>query len=79
MIIHHNAEKNISLYLQNLFRKKMKNVELLEIQYTHIDSIRRFFNDYQIVVIPSTKQAFVSKMLASIGGMDSTSIVFGLK
>ncbi|MBG65434.1 MAG: hypothetical protein CMP73_02105 [Flavobacteriales bacterium] len=78
MIIHHNSEKNISLYLQNLFRKKMKNVELLEIQYTHIDSIRRFFNDYQIVVIPSTKQAFVSKMLASIGGMDSTSIVFGL-
>ncbi|MGY8866270.1 MAG: hypothetical protein ACKVJK_11675, partial [Methylophagaceae bacterium] len=30
------------------------------------------------VIIPSENKAFVSKMLGAIGGMDSTSFVFGL-
>ena len=40
--------------------------------------LRNIFSEFQVVIIPSTNKAFVSKILGSIGIMDSTSIVFGL-
>ena len=43
-----------------------------------MDSIRKMFTEKQVVIIPSENKAFVSKILGSIGGMDSTSLVFGL-
>ena len=43
-----------------------------------MDSIRKIFTEKQVVIIPSENKAFVSKMLGAIGGMDSTSFVFGL-
>ena len=43
-----------------------------------MDSIRKIFSEKQVVIIPSENKGFVSKILGSIGGMDSTSLVFGL-
>jgi len=47
-------------------------------QYTKVDSIRKIFQEKQVVIIPSENKAFASKMLGAIGGMDSTSFVFGM-
>ena len=46
--------------------------------YTHIDSIRDQFLDTQIVILPSNNRAFVSRMLGTLGGIDSVFTVFGL-
>ncbi len=78
IVLHQAKEKGIALYLQNSFREEKKNVKLFDIQYFHVDSLRNIFTEFQIVIIPSTNKAFVSKLLGSIGIMDSTSIVFGL-
>ena len=78
IVLHQTKEKGIALYIQNLFRKENRNVKLFDIQYSHVDSLRQIFTPFQLVIIPSSNKAFVSKLLGSIGIMDSTSIVFGL-
>ena len=57
---------------------RRKEVETFTIEYTKVDSIRKIFTEKQVVIIPSENKGFVSKILGSIGGMDSTSLVFGL-
>ena len=67
-----------SAYIKNLFNLQGKFVEVFTVKYTKVDSIRKMFKEKQVVIIPSENKAFVSKILGSIGGMDSTSLVFGL-
>jgi len=67
-----------SAYIKNLFSQDEKVVETFTMEATRVDSIRKIFSAKQVVIIPSENKAFVSKMLGSIGGMDSTSLVFGL-
>jgi hypothetical protein len=78
VLLHQTKDKAIALFIQNLFRKEKKNIKLFDIQYSHVDSFRNIFTDFQIVIIPSTNRAFVSKLLTSIGRIDSTSIIYGL-
>ena len=78
VVLYDKKEENYALNLKKKFRKETKVIYLNEINSTRVDSIRKFFQDFQIVIIPSTNKAFVSKLLASIGSIDSTSIVFGL-
>jgi hypothetical protein len=67
-----------SAYIKHLFIQQEKEVETFTIEYTKVDSIRKIFTEKQVVIIPSENKAFVSKMLSAIGGMDSSSFVFGL-
>lgn len=78
MLLFQEEEKGIALYAQNLFRKEKRNINIYNIESSHVDSLRNIFSDYQIVIIPSNNRSFVSSVLGSIGIMDSTSIVFGL-
>jgi hypothetical protein len=85
---HHNHDRIIvlnekgyegkSAYIKHLFKKHEKVVETFTVEYTKVDSIRKLFSDKQVVIIPSENKGFVSKILGSIGGLDSTSFVFGL-
>ncbi len=85
---HHNQDRVIvlnqkgyegkSAYIKNLFNQEGKGVETFTLKYTKVDSIRKIFQEKQVVIIPSENKAFVSKILGAIGGMDSTSLVFGL-
>ena len=78
ILLYQSKNKKNALYIKSLFRKENRNIKLFEIQYSHVDSLRNIFSPFQLVIIPSSNKAFVSKLLASIGIMDSTSIVFGL-
>ena len=85
---HHNQDRVIvlnekgyegkSAYIKHLFNQHEKEVETFILEYTKVDSIRKIFSEKQVVIIPSENKGFVSKILGSIGGMDSTSLVFGL-
>ncbi len=78
IILNEEMYKEESLEIENLFLKEGKIVEVFTIQSTKVDEMLEIFKANQVVVIPSENQAFVSKLLSSIGGMDLTSIVFGL-
>ena len=65
-------------YVKNLFSQQQKVVETFALNDVNVDLIRKIFKKKQVVIIPSENKAFVSKILGAIGGMDSTSFVFGL-
>jgi len=67
-----------SAYIKNVFSKEEKVVETFTMESTTVDAIGEIFKEKQVVIIPSENQAFVSKLLGSIGGVDATSLVFGL-
>ena len=78
MICYDEREKGLAKYIERRLSKKLKNIIKMEMAFTHIDSIRDQFLDSQIIILPSYNRAFISKMLASLGGIDSSFIVFGL-
>ena len=78
IVINQIGHEGKSAYVKYLFDEQNKLVETFTLEYTNVDSIRKMFTDKQVVIIPSENKAFVSKILGSIGGMDSTSLVFGL-
>ena len=78
IVLNQRKHEGKSAYIKNLFIKNKKVVETFTMEETKVDSIRNIFKEHQVVIIPSTNQAFVSKLLGSIGGIDSTSLVFGL-
>jgi hypothetical protein len=78
IVLNDKKNKGKSAYIKNLFSQGEKVVETYTVYSTKVDSIRKLFNANQVVIIPSENKAFVSKILGSIGGMDSTSLVFGL-
>ena len=78
IVLNERKHEGESAYIKNLFSQDKKIVETFTMKSTKVDSIRNIFKEKQVVIIPSESQAFVSKLLGSIGGMDSTSLVFGL-
>ena len=79
LVLNERKHEGKSAYIKNLFRLTGKKVvETFTMKSTKVDSIRKIFKKKQFVIIPSKNQAFVSKLLGSIGGIDSTSLVFGL-
>ena len=78
IICYEDKEKGLASYMQRILSKKLKNIKKMEMIFTHIDSIREQFLDSQIIILPSYDRAFVSKMLSSLGGIDSSFVVFGL-
>jgi hypothetical protein len=78
IILNQKGFEGKSAYIKHLFNQHEKEVEAFTVEYTKVDSIRKIFLEKQVVIIPSENKAFVSKILGSIGGMDSTSLVFGL-
>ena len=79
LILHQYDEvRHINSLKRLLTINNFNEINSHEIKYTHVDSIRDIFSPFQIVLIPSTNKAFVSKVLSSIRCLDSTSIVFGL-
>jgi hypothetical protein len=78
IVLNERKHEGKSAYIKNLFSKDKKVVETFTMDSTKVDAIRKIFKEKQVVIIPSKSQAFVSKLLGSIGGMDSTSLVFGL-
>jgi hypothetical protein len=78
IVLNEKGSEGKSAYIKNLFLQQEKEIETFTIEYTKVDSIRKIFTEKQVVIIPSENKAFVSKILGSIGGLDSTSFVFGL-
>ena len=78
IVLNQKGFEGKSAYIKNMFIQNGKEVETFSITYTKVDSIRKIFNKKQVVIIPSDNKAFVSKILGSIGGLDSISFVFGL-
>ena len=79
LILHQNdKDKFVNSLIRSFKKNNFKEINTHRIEYTHVDSIRDIFSPFQIVLIPSTNKAFVSKVLSSIRCLDSTSIVFGL-
>ena len=78
IVLNEKGIEGKSAYIKNLFLQQEKEIETYTVEYTKVDSIRKIFTEKQVVIIPSENKAFVSKILGSIGGLDSTSFVFGL-
>ena len=78
IVLNEKKHEGESAYIKNLFSQDEKIVETFTMKSTKVDSIRNIFKEKQVVIIPSESQAFVSKLLASIGGVDAPSLVFGL-
>ena len=78
IVLNQKGHEGKSAYIKNLFSKGEKVVETFTLTATKVDSLRKIFKERQVVIIPSENKAFVSKVLGSIGGMDSISLVFGL-
>jgi len=77
-ICYEESEKGLALYMQKNLSKSQNTISMMNMIYTHIDSIRTQFLDTQIIILPSKNRAFISKMLGTLGGIDSSFIVFGL-
>ena len=78
IILNEKMDEEASLDIKKLFSKEEKTVEIFTVESTKADKMLEMFKEKQVVIIPSENQAFVSKLLGSIGGMDFRSLVFGL-
>ena len=78
IVVNEKVNEGKSAYIKHLFKQQETEVETFTLEYTKVDSIRKMFSEKQVVIIPSENKAFVSKILGSIGSLDSTSFVFGL-
>ena len=78
IICYDEQEKGLALFMERKLDKMKNNISTMNMIYTHIDSIRNQFLDTQIVILPSNNRAFVSRMLGTLGGIDSIFTVFGL-
>ena len=78
IICYDENEKGLALFMERKLNKSSNNIIKMNMIYTHIDSIRDQFLDTQIVILPSNNRAFVSRMLGTLGGIDSVFTVFGL-
>jgi len=76
ILLHDEHEKGLATYIKYKFSKVNKTIESFQVDNTKVDSIRKFFIAQQNVFLLSSNKAFISKMLGSIGGIDSISIVY---
>ena len=67
-----------ALYIKEIFKREKKIIHLHNIQHVNVDSIRLIANTDQCVIIPSYNNVYVSSILSTLGGIDSTFVVFGL-
>ena len=78
IICYDEKEKGLAMFMERKLDKSKNNISKMNMIYTHIDSIRHQFLDTQIVILPSNNKSFVSRMLGTLGGVDSSFTVFGL-
>ena len=78
VVLNEKGYEGKSAYIKHSFKQYEKEVETFTLEYTKVDSIRKIFSEKQVVIIPSENKGFVSKILGAVGGIDSTSFVFGL-
>ncbi len=79
VILHDEKEKGLSLYGKYLFNTAGKEVSVFQVNNTKVDSIRKFFTEQQNIMLLSSNKAFISKILASAGSIDSISTVFAFE
>lgn len=79
VLLHDERKKGLSVYAKYLFNTAGKQVSVFQVKNTKVDSIRKFFTEQQNVMLLSSNKAFISKMLASIGSIDSLSTVFAFE
>jgi hypothetical protein len=79
VLLHDKKEKGLSAYVKHLFNTAGKEVSVFKVKNTKVDSIRKFFTEQQNVMLLSSNKAFISKMLGSIGSIDSISTVFAFE
>ena len=79
VLLHDKKEKGLSAYVKHLFNTAGKEVSVFQVKNTKVDSIRKFFTEKQNVMLLSSNKAFISKMLGSIGSIDSISTVFAFE
>ena len=79
ILFHDKKEKGLSAYVKHLFNTAGKEVSVFQVKNTNVDSIRKFFTEEQNVMLLSSNKAFISKMLGSIGSIDSISTVFAFE
>ncbi len=76
IILHDKKENGLAMYLAHRFKQENKTVKSFQVTSTAVDSIRRYFVDTQNVLLLSKDKAFISKILGSIGSIDSISTIF---
>ncbi len=79
IVLHDKNEKSLANYAKYRFSNLNKPVEVFRVTYTQVDSIRQFFNQKQSVLLLSKNKAFISKILGSIGSIDSNSVIFAFE
>ena len=79
VLLHDKKEKGLSVYVKHLFNTAGKEVSVFQVKNTKVDSIRKFFTEQQNVMLLSSNKAFISKILGSIGSIDSISTVFAFE
>ena len=78
IIVFEEKDRSYSSYISNQLRKNNIIHYKNKLIFTHVDSIRQTFDSNQVVVIPSFDKVFVSKVLGSLGSIDSSFTIFGL-
>jgi len=76
IVIHDNKSEELLNSIKAKFRREKKKIFTHHIVDTEVDSIRDIFRPEQSVLLLSSNKAFVSKMLSSIGSIDSLSTVY---
>lgn len=79
IILHEAKNKGLAAYIKHRFNEADKSVSSYQITTTKVDSIRGYFTEKQCVLLLSSNKAFVSKIFASIGSIDSVSTVFAFE
>ena len=78
IIVFEEKDKSYSSYISNQLRKNNIIHYKNKLIFTHVDSIRQTFDSNQVVVVPSFDKVFVSKVLGSLGSIDSSFTIYGL-
>ena len=79
IIFRDSRSKGLASYAEYKFKEKNKFVNSYNIDYTQVDSIRKYFIESQNILLLSKDKAFLSTMLGSIGGIDSISTIFSFE
>ena len=77
-VFYDTLNRGKALYLKEIFKRDKKLIYLQQIIHTDVDSIRLIVKKDQCVIIPSYDNVFTSRILSTLGSIDSTFVVFGL-
>ena len=79
IILHDPKNKGLAAYIKHRFNASDRYVPSYQITNTKVDSIRGYFTEKQCVLLLSSNKAFINKIFASIGSIDSVSTVFAFE